>query len=136
MPTRLSHDSGIILIAENDGMIGLDLQDTFESVGYAVAGPFPSCADAVIWLHGHTPDIAVLDIHLRDGACTELARELTRLKVPFAVYSGEFDRNKLTEFKDAVWIAKPAPQDMLLEAVFGLRRAPEQWNGGCYSSGA
>ena len=136
MPTRLSHRSCIILIAENDGMIGLDLQDTFESVGYAVAGPFPSCGDAVVWLHRHTPDIAVLDIHLRDGECTELARELTRLKVPFAVYSGELDRDKLPAFTDALWIEKPAPQDTLLEAVAGLRKGPEQWNGGCYSSAA
>src|SRR4051794_6703237 len=34
---------------------------------------FLSCVDATAWLQKHTPDCAILDIHLRDGVCNELA---------------------------------------------------------------
>jgi len=106
-----SGTSCLILVAENDMLIGLSLQDELESVGYAVAGPFPTCTEAMHWLAANTPDVAVLDVHLRDGECTELARELTRLEVPLAV--------------EAVWIEKPAVRDTLLDAVAELLARPE-----------
>ena len=115
-----------VLVAENDALIGLNLQDELEGMGYAVAGPFPTCADAMHWLKPNTPDVAVLDIHLRDGACVELAMELTRLSVPFAVYSGELEADTLPAFRDAKWIEKPATRDILLDAVAELLADPAQ----------
>ena len=113
--------SCLVLIAENEGLIGLDLQEELEGAGYEVAGPFSTCTDAVQWLKRNTPDIAVVDIHLRDGACVELARELTKLQVPIAVYSGERQSAMRPEFKEAKWIEKPADASTLLAAVAGLR---------------
>ena len=115
----------LVLLAEDDGLIGLDIQDELESAGHSVAGPFPTSAEAMRWLKTKTPNIAVLDIQLRDGACVELARELMRLEVPFAVYSGEFQSATLPEFKGAKWIEKPARPQSLLKAVAELTRTPK-----------
>ena len=112
----------LVLLAEDDALISLDIQDELERAGHSVAGPFSTCAEAMRWLETNTPNIAVLDIQLRDGACVELARELMRLKVPFAVYSGEFQSATLPEFKDAKWISKPARPQSLLKALAELPR--------------
>src|SRR5829696_6946841 len=108
MPARYPAPPYRVLVAENDALIGLNLQDELERGGYDVAGPFPTCSEALDWLTANRPDAAVLDVHLRDGACVELATELTRLRVPFAVYSGELEADTLPEFKGAKWIEKPA----------------------------
>jgi len=118
-----------VLVAENDALIGLNLQDELELGGYNVAGPFPTCSASLHWLKENTPDAAVLDIHLSDGACVELANELTRLEVPFAVYSGELEADALPAFKDAKWINKPANKDTLLYAVAELLAVPERRHG-------
>ena len=110
----------LVLIAKNEAIIGLNIQDEREDVGYAVAGPFSTCAEASAWLKANTPDVAVLDIHLRDGACVELAEELTHLGVPFAVYSGELEADTLPAFKGATWVEKPARAATLIDAVAEL----------------
>ena len=124
-PSRMHSSSSrpfLVLLAEDDGLISLDIQNALEDAGHLVAGPFPTCAEAMGWLKTNTPNVAVLDIHLRDGACVELARELMRLEVPFAVYSGEFQSATLPEFKDAKWISKPARPQRLIKAVAELPR--------------
>ena len=129
MPARYPATPYQVLVAENDGLIGLNLQEELERGGYDVAGPFPTCTEALDWLAANTPDAAVLDIHLRDGPCVELANELDGLAVPFAVYSGELESDTLPAFTGAKWIEKPAPAAALLDAVAGLLAAPERRHG-------
>src|SRR5829696_2815299 len=114
MPAGYSAPPYRVLVAENDALIGLNLQEELERRGYDVAGPFPTCSEALDWLTANTPDVAVLDVHLRDGACVELATELTRLRVPFGVYSGDLEADTLPEFEGSKWIGKPAPAATLL----------------------
>src|SRR4051812_11487744 len=103
----------------------MTLQDDLEEAGYTVAGPFNSCARAMTWLENGEPDLAVLDIRLKDGPCKDLAAELSRRGVPFIVYSGfRKDSNTLAEFMGGVWIDKIASRDTLLEALEGLLPAP------------
>jgi DNA-binding response OmpR family regulator len=116
--------SCLVLVAEDDALIGMNLEEELEGVAYEIAGPFSTCAEAIHWLKTATPDVAVLDIHLRDGTCVELARELTARGVPFAVFSGEDQAHTLPEFKSAAWISKPALRAELLDAV--ARLVPER----------
>ena len=121
--------SRLVLIAEDDALIGLNMQDELERVGYAVAGPFSTCAQAMHWLSANRPDVAVLDLHLRDGACVELATELTRLEVPFAVYSGEIKGDTHPAFRGGTWINKPAITSTILDAVAELSAVPVRRHG-------
>jgi DNA-binding response OmpR family regulator len=61
------------------------------------------------WLSEHTPDIAVVDPHLRDGMCIEVIQVLTDRKVPFVVHSGERpeDAEEEHRFHKGHWVAKP-----------------------------
>jgi DNA-binding response OmpR family regulator len=60
------------MIVEDQALIGMSLKAFLEDAGFAVAGPFPSCADALRWLEHNTPQVAVLDVSLRDGTACRL----------------------------------------------------------------
>lgn len=113
----------LVLLVEDEGIVAIDLNDELVAAGYTVAGPFSSCSDALAWLKTGIPDLAVLDIMLRDGPCRELAAELTRREVPFVVYSVSDQRkNRAYEFMSAPWIEKPASSEMVLAALADLQR--------------
>jgi DNA-binding response OmpR family regulator len=110
-----------VLLLEDEALIALALQDDLEEVGYSVAGPFATCADALSWLECHRPNLAVLDTVLKDGPCKEVALRLTSLGVPLLVYSGlAEDMNALPELASAIWVEKPATAQALLQALAGL----------------
>ncbi len=75
------------LIAEDQTLIAMGLEGTLEDLGLAVAGPFPSCSEAMTWTTGNRPDIAIIDYKLKDSPCTELVRALRERGVP-VIYSG------------------------------------------------
>ncbi|MDP8918366.1 MAG: hypothetical protein M3O00_05685 [Pseudomonadota bacterium] len=84
-----------------------------------------SNAQALQWLEGDAPDIAVLDIMIKDGTSLEIARALKRLGVPFAVYSGLPPKADCPpELQNVPWLEKPASREILL-SVLGKLTAPE-----------
>ena len=114
---------GTVLLLEDEALIAVTLQDDLEEAGYAVAGPFMTCANALEWLGDHNPDLAILDTVLKDGPCKEVAVTLTQQGVPFLVYSGHpEDWNTLSELSSATWVEKPATGEVLLQALAGLKR--------------
>jgi DNA-binding response OmpR family regulator len=116
-----------VLLAADEAIQALALQYELDDAGYGVAGPFATCADAMAWLAIETPDVAVLDTMLKDGSCKDLAAELTRRGVPFVIYSGlQQALNSISEFRDGVWVEKPAAFGTLLDALVSLQRGPTQ----------
>jgi DNA-binding response OmpR family regulator len=107
-----------ILLVEDDALIGLMLEDDLRDSGFAVLGPFTSCAATLAWLHGQKPDAAVLDIILTDGPCVELARVLRERDVPFVVFTGQSPASEMADdFAAAPWIAKPASSSEIVETL-------------------
>ena len=112
-----SNSNPLVLVLEDEALIGLNLRDDLQDAGYRIEGPFNTCAAALEWLQVATPDTAILDTALKDGPCREIALELTRREVPFVIYSGyQEDRQLLAEFPKVAWIEKPAPSSVLVEA--------------------
>jgi DNA-binding response OmpR family regulator len=112
-----SNSSPLVLLLEDEALIGLNLLDELQDAGYRVEGPFTTCAAALEWLRMIRPDMAILDAALKDDSCREIAQELTRREVPFLIYSGYHeDRQLLAEFPHVTWIEKPAPPSVLVEA--------------------
>jgi DNA-binding NtrC family response regulator len=106
------------LVAEDQALISLALEDTLEDAGLAVAGPFASCQEALSWAEEHTPEVAIIDFQLKDGPCTELARELRRRGVPVIIYSGYPHGETIPpEFDGLPWLEKPTAQSDLLAAM-------------------
>jgi DNA-binding response OmpR family regulator len=106
----------------------MSLEAYLEDVGYELAGPFRSNAEALAWLENSTPDLAILDYKLNDGLCVDLARILKVRGVPFVIYSGDRQASVMpTEFEGAPWIEKPCPREVFLDVLTTLvpRKAVE-----------
>jgi DNA-binding response OmpR family regulator len=113
------------MIVEDQALIGISLEASLEEAGFQVAGVFMSNAQALQWLEGDAPDIAVLDIMIKDGTSLEIARALKRLGVPFAIYSGLPPKADCPpELQNVPWLEKPASREILL-SVLGKLTAPE-----------
>ena len=112
------------MIVEDQVLIGMSLETYLEDAGFSVAGPFLSCADALRWLEHHTPQVAVLDVLLKDGTALLVAQELKERHTPFAIYSGlPFTPGLPDELQGVPWLEKPAPREQLTETMARLSRA-------------
>lgn len=102
------------------------IEDHLDDGGFEVLGPMPSCAEALAWLRGNTPDLALIDYMLADGPCLDLARELKRRGVPFAVLSGYDERVPRADpaFAGTPWLDKPMTQEALHGVIAGLIPRP------------
>jgi DNA-binding NtrC family response regulator len=111
------------LIVEDQALIGMSLEAYLEDAGFDVAGPFPSCADALHWLEHNTPQVAVLDVSLRDGTALPIAHALKERNTPFAVYTGlPFTTSLPDELQDVPWLEKPMAREALADAITRLQR--------------
>ena len=96
------------LVVEDQALIGMALEASLEEAGFQISGPFARAAEAVDWLKTRTPDIALLDLVLGDGPCTQLATTLRERGVPFAIYSGvRAPTTRPPEFAGVPWLEKP-----------------------------
>jgi CheY-like chemotaxis protein len=113
------------MVVEDQALIGMSIEASLEEAGFIVVGPFMSNAQALAWLEGHTPDVAVLDLMISDGTSLEIARELKSRGVPFAIYSGLPPKPHCPpELRDAPWLEKPVSRESLvgvLETLAGPR---------------
>jgi len=112
-----------VLVIEDEVLVGLFLADELSRAGFTVLGPCGTCADALKVLRTFNPDLAILDIGLKDGTCHPIARELKQRHVPFLVFSG-FCRGRTSaiEFRPTIWIAKPAPISHVVRALHQLEQ--------------
>ncbi|TCD16576.1 response regulator [Oricola cellulosilytica] len=105
-----------ILVAEDEGLIALDLQMTLEDEGATVVGPYStveSCLDAV---EKQSFDFAILDVNLRGRNVFPVAEKLIRRGIPFVFHTGHGDRIELLKkFPDAKVYRKPTEIHHLIE---------------------
>jgi DNA-binding NtrC family response regulator len=112
------------MIFEDQALIGMSLEAFLEDAGFEVAGPFPTCADALQWLQHNTPQVAVLDVSLRDGTALPIAHELKERNTPFAIYTGLPHTPTLpADLQDVPWLEKPVPREQLTQTLTRLHRA-------------
>lgn len=112
-----------VLVVEDEALIALALADVLDEAGYTCAGPFHRRSDALRWLEGHTPDLALLDVSLRDGSSVEVAEVLRHSRVPFLVYTGRSRDDIPPRLADAPWLEKPSSYPELLDALDRLARS-------------
>ena len=114
--------SKLALIAEDEAAISLALEDSLRDAGFRIAGPFAHCARALEWLTAATPDVALLDVELADGPCTEVALTLQERAVPIVFFSagGAHDPQMRNLVPEAVWFQKPTNYRDVVDALHGL----------------
>jgi DNA-binding response OmpR family regulator len=117
-----------ILLLEDEALIALDVERTFADAEIGQTTSFASCVGALSWLRTNTPDVAVIDIFLRDGECDEVAEILVARGVPLVIHSARrgvaSDTHRV--FLNGTWICKPSDPDELTRAVRNCLAKPVQ----------
>ncbi|WP_414472491.1 response regulator [Microvirga sp. M2] len=121
------------MIVEDQALIGMSLEAFLEDAGFRVEGPFMSNAQAMSWLETETPDIALLDVMLKDGTSVEIARALKSRGIPFVIYSGlPAASYGPSELQGVIWLEKPVSRETLaaaLDEVLSQRQLPVMPDG-------
>jgi DNA-binding response OmpR family regulator len=107
----------VILVIEDEPLIAIDIQQTFEDAGARVILA-PTVAAALVAIQEPDLSAAIVDHALGDGDSSEICDRLKQLNVPFVTYSGFPEVDGLCA--DAAHVPKPATPDMLLATVKGL----------------
>jgi DNA-binding response OmpR family regulator len=106
-----------ILILEDEPLIALDHDLHVGRAGFTLITIFSSCAPAHDWLRSNSPTVALLDVRLRDGPCSEVAKLLRKNGIPFVVCSGSSKEDADPEFHHGIWVSKPCLPDDLIAAL-------------------
>ena len=99
---------GRVMICEDEVIVAMDLQMLVEDFGYEVIGPFPGLAEAFAALGDSRPDIALLDVRLKDGEVFPLADRLRDMGVGLVFQSGHvYDDEIHAKYPQAGCCLKP-----------------------------
>jgi two-component SAPR family response regulator len=93
-----------VLVIEDEYYLADDIARAFGSLGAVVVGPIGRIEEAEEIVYSKDPDLALLDINIKDEMIFPFARTLRILKVPFVFTTG-YDRTMIgSEFDDVpVW---------------------------------
>jgi DNA-binding NtrC family response regulator len=126
MTSSLVSDSGAgplvlsnlcVLVVEDSWDVGTGLKMLLESWGADVAGPAATTADAVRLVCERTPDVALVDINLRDGEQSYcLINQLHDQGIRVIVITGYADVSPAVG-KVAAILQKPVREDVLLASI-------------------
>ncbi len=115
-----------VLVAEDDPLIAAELHDVLSDHGAEVLGPVPTVRAAMAAIKFETPDVAVLDVNLRDASSAPVVDLLRAAAVPVVLVTG-YSRGLLDDIclRDAPILSKPVrPKELiaLLEGALSRRR--------------
>ena len=86
----------------------------------ALVGPFESTTDALQALQTHSPDLAVIDLHWREGFGFEIPRAMQVRGIPFVILTG-FTANLLpSDITPSAFVRHPAATEAVLETLKDL----------------
>lgn len=106
-----------VLVAEDDAVIALCLRETLRDLGCAVLGPLSSVSETLALLATTHPDVALLDVHMADGAITPAACLLAERNVPMIVTTGDDEACRDPALRGAVFLRKPYSDVTLRHAL-------------------
>jgi len=107
-----------VMIAEDEPLIAWMLEDTLSGMGLEVLGPFATVAEASFSALSDTPQLAVLDVDLADGAVYPLADQLHARQIPLIFHTANTDRVDLkNRYAGSAVILKPSNVLRLQDAV-------------------
>lgn len=116
------HRSGIvgamrILIAEDEFLVGLQLEEDLRSAGCSIVGPFSTLEAATRASRREQFDLAVLDINLNGNRVYPLADELSARGIPVILLSGYLPTDLPVRFRKWPQLAKPHEPAALIKEI-------------------
>ena len=109
-----------VLVAEDNMLIGLDLEKILQDSGCEVVGPFPTAKAAIDKMGSEHVDVAVIDFFLADGTAEPVARLLDQRGIPYALCSGAGRKAFSNGFPHTPILAKPYNADDVSSVVNSL----------------
>ena len=124
-----------VVIAEDEGIIRLDLKEVLEEEGYEVVGETGRGDEAVTLVRQHRPELAILDIKMPGLDGLAAAREISGERLAAVLILTAFSqRNLIEEARDAgalAYLVKPFQKSELIPAIeVALGRFTEAENRG------
>lgn len=108
----------VILVAEDEALVAMDLCDTVEEAGFIVEGPYQDSSSAMLAFQKHKPDLAILDINLAGGTAYSLAERMMAEDVPVIFHSGQVTTDEVQAlYPKASALSKPCPPNVILDTV-------------------
>ena len=110
-----------VVIAEDEGIIRLDLKEVLEEEGYEVVGETGRGDEAVTLVRQHRPELASLDIKMAGLDGLAAAREISGERLAAVLILTAFSqRNLIEEARDAgalAYLVKPFQKSELIPAI-------------------
>jgi len=111
-------ESRSILIAEDEPLIAMMLEDFLDSLGHKVVGTADSVADAMEKIDQGGFEVAILDVHLKGGEhIWPVADRLSEAGIPFILATGGHIDPPPAEHAGAPVLAKPYTIDAIEPAM-------------------
>jgi two-component system, response regulator PdtaR len=110
----------MVLLAEDEGLVGLMVEDGLRDAGFDVLGPYAACERAVEALAASQPAAAVTDIRLGKDDCQPLLAQLVRRGIPTIILSGYSRTAYPLPYDDLPWLVKPCPVSDVVAALRSL----------------
>lgn len=112
-----------ILVADDEIIIALDIEDTLASAGARIAGPCLTLASALEMIDQQSITAAVLDISLGKDTSEPIVDLLAARGIPIAFCTGKMLPETLQQkVPDAPVLGKPVQHQQLVETVARLTR--------------
>ena len=116
-PGSLELQDVVILLVEDSWHVGKALKTLLHVLGADVAGPAATTADAERLVAARTPDVAIVDIHLREGErANDLIDRLHEQGIPVIVVTG-YAVVSLPPGKAEAILQKPVSKEQLLAVL-------------------
>lgn len=109
-----------VLVVEDEPLIAMMIEDFVDLLGHQLAGTADSVADALVRVGEGGFDVAILDVHLRDGACWPVADALSAAGKPFVLATGGHTEAPPVAHTNAPTLGKPFTMDGVGAALSGL----------------
>lgn len=108
-----------ILVAEDEGLIAMEMEITLTDEGHEVVGPFLTVKEILAWLDkDEHVDAAILDVALLDGDVFPAASRLRERGVRIIFQSGHIDESGIAKrFPHARICGKPCEMQQLLSVL-------------------
>lgn len=128
MPERRLRDwmlvmgHGRILVAEDESLIAMQLEDVLRELGFDVVGPVSTVKDVAACIEAEKDLVgALLDVNLRGEAVLSVLPRLKDRALPFIITSG-YDAASLfpPEFRNVPRVVKPFDEDELKRLCVAL----------------
>jgi len=107
-----------VLVLEDSLMVAMDMSEMLKSIGVKDVQTYPSVSQAKRGLASARPNMAILDINLRDTLSFEFAEILDSEGIPFCFASGYSSNYTIPDaFKQKAILTKPVKIEILEDTI-------------------